>query len=274
MIASGTFDPPKESDISGLLTKPYISDQLTPDSDEKAVSERWLVTICATSLMLEGHDEPLVPAFILHAILLRHLALSQRRLPLISFSNHAEDIVTAFISVFAQTAKSILNDKIWTETMRDGGIDFDLADLVDGRLFRVIIELLSKGSFESSLPQIVKDEWNVASEAIRSITGVSLKLDVIPEMHIQEPQAKLAISTTNDVGEIAILPFNNPVFDKHLDCIHVTTETSLPTRMQALKLYRETSHWHNHRKPLNPKQLPEVKVSKWRNPLRTNQFYM
>jgi hypothetical protein len=50
-----------------------------------------------------------------------------------------------------------------------------------------------------------------------------------------------------------------------LECIHVTADTSVAYRLGSMKLYRETSHWHNHRKPLNPKQAPVQKVSKWRS---------
>jgi hypothetical protein len=67
-----------------------------------------------------------------------------------------------------------------------------------------------------------------------------------------------------DSEELAVLPFTNAVFDKHLECIHVKTDSSLSARLGAMKIYRETSHWHNHNKPLNPKVLPAQKVSKWR----------
>jgi hypothetical protein len=64
--------------------------------------------------------------------------------------------------------------------------------------------------------------------------------------------------------ELAALPFTNTVFDKHLECIHIKTDSSLPVKFGTMKIYPETSHWHNHRKPLNSKLLPAQKVPKWR----------
>lgn len=41
-----------------------------------------------------------------------------------------------------------------------------------------------------------------------------------------------------------------------------------------MKLYRETTHWHNFRKPLESKGAPIQSFSKWKNPQRLNQLYM
>jgi hypothetical protein len=45
-------------------------------------------------------------------------------------------------------------------------------------------------------------------------------------------------------AELAVMPFSNSVFDKHLECIHVTADESLPARLGVMKLYRETHHWY------------------------------
>jgi superfamily II DNA or RNA helicase len=268
---TGAKAPESAFQVDTWLSKPPIMSLL---SDDDVASETLVLSACTLAAMLSKYDiaSPLVSAFILHTVLTDHLTLSQRRLPLVEFDEKLDDEVEKFLEQYADTATTILSDRSWVESMRDNEVDYDLVDAVDGRLFRIIIEILLKGMVKDSLPQLVQQEWKVAVALVESLSGKNISNTAPTE---SSKVAKVEqLPQRDDVGEISVMTFSNQVFDKHLASIDVKVEASLSSRMAALKMYRETTHWHNYRKPLNPKQAPEVKVSKWRNPLRTNQFYM
>jgi hypothetical protein len=278
-------------DVEEWLSKQTIQEVLTEGS--KTVPESWFLTVYSLSVMLCAEaDTTLCSFFLLHVLIIKHLSLSQRRLPLIKFerdldrsSSRGDDSesesdsdrdgdfdrdIAEFLATFAEIAVELLADEKWADVMLMNAVKCDLADLVDGRLFRIVLQASLQGSLVSALPLDVRNDWSLVSEIIFTTYGKTLSLDPIQarlEAH------ELGAQTGEDVSELAVMPFSNSSFDKHLACIHVTTDATLPARLASMKLYRETTHWHN-RKPLISKQNPQLKVSKWKNPLRMNQFYM
>lgn len=233
--------------------------------------KQWGLTACCVSALLAQNSNTLLgSAFIMHTVLLKHLQLSQRRLPLITFETELENSVIDFLTDFADTAAAFLaNEQLMTAT-KTNGTKHDMVDLIDGRLFRVVLKAMLEGSMVSSLPYVIKDDWYTLSEAVLAISGESLSLDTDIEcLRTHEQEAH----NIDDSTKLAVMSFSNSVLDKHLACIHVTAEDPVPARLSSMKLYRETTHWHN-RKPLVVKKAPAVAISKWKNPLRMNQFYM
>jgi ATP-dependent RNA helicase DDX60 len=287
--------PPKQSgiDIEEWLSIPAVKDALTGGS--KMIPESWFLAVHSVSVMLSaGADETLCSIFLLHVLIIKHLALSQRRLPLIKFdedldksSNWGGDSesgsesvsegdgdfdrdIAEFLATFAETATKLLANRKWAEVMLTNSIKCNLADLMDGRLFRIVLQASFQDSLVSALPLAVRDDWSLVSEMVFATSGKVLSLNPIQgRLKVHE----LGAPNDEEVGELAVMPFSNSSFDKHLACIHITADASLPARLTSMKLYRETTHWHN-RKPLISKQNPQLKISKWKNPLRLNQFYM
>lgn len=201
-------------------------------------------------------------------MLIKYIPLSQRRLPLFTFDRDLEDSVTDFLTDFAEIAVAFLTSRKWVEFRRLCDTQCDLIDLVDGRLFRTILQAILKGSMVNKLPSAIKDDWAMLSEAVLDMSGRYLSLEIRKKDFNTYKQE----SDVCNVPGLAVMPFSNLVFDQHLVSIHIHTEPrGLP--FNGSKVYRETTHWHN-RKPLVLKQTPKVATSKWRNPSRMNQFYM
>jgi hypothetical protein len=115
----------------------------------------------------------------------------------------------------------------------------------------------------SPLPGAAHDDWRILLKIVKQLSGQDLSVD-----GSIEPEFSKSTATKDDYDsnseKLTVLPFSSPVFDKHLQCILVNTDISIAYRVGAMKLYRETPHWHNHRKPLTVKAPTVQIVSKWR----------
>ncbi|KAA8565170.1 hypothetical protein EYC84_010910 [Monilinia fructicola] len=264
-----------QSDSSERTTsiEDEVIQKLSAVSAKEQLTERSYFAVLSASHILEQNASQtfFTSALILHSVILNQIPLSKRRFPSIEFDEDFETEVTSFLSLFADTAQAILDNPTWYKFIETNNIQRDSHDLVDGRLFRVIIQTMCDKSLES-FPEPIQNEWVVLCNLTRDLSNQDLSLEGSPDLEF----AEIAECEDSDSGseELTVLPFTNAVFNKHLQCIHIKTDTSLSTQFGTMKLYRETSHWHNHKKPLVTKALPAQKVSKWRNPLRTNQFYM
>ena len=214
-------------------------------------------------LKLETDEAFMISAFVLHRILLNHVPLSKRRLPLVTFDEEFEEQITAFLAKFSRLAEKVLKAPEWTRLVNARKVVCDTVDLIDGRMFRVAMHGMCNNSLAGDVPQSVEEDWSILSRIMRDLTGEELSLE-----GSLEPDFSNTLAATEEFEykpeKLSVLPFSSPVFDKHLACIHVDTDKSIPYRVGAMKLYRETTHWHNHRKPLNAKVAPAEKVSKWR----------
>lgn len=254
----------KESKGPASAFSPAQFDKLAKAFADEDMSESYLLAIHGISTSLtHGADIFLASAFALHSVILQHVPLSQRRFGLVTFGADFDEEVDKYISNISSVFNAAVQDTRWNELMDKEEIETDAIDLIDGRLFRVVIQAMCDESFPKSIPKTSQEDWNTVCGLVKELCGKELSLE-----GSEEPESSETTTTKSDfepVAEnLAVLGFSNPVFDKHLECIHVEADASLPARLGALKIYRETSHWHNHKKPLNPKVAPVAKVSKWR----------
>lgn len=211
----------------------------------------------STVLKEENVDIFLPSAFALHVVLLNHLSIAQRSLPLVTFDDEFEDQVKLFLTS--------ISNIIWhtISTGKDSKLFQDPIDILDGRLFRVVIQAMCDGSLDGQLPEDAIEEWTSLNKAVAKLTSVKLS-----PKGSAKPVSSANTAAKQDLEEVSaetgVLPFSSPVFDKHLKSINVKTDTSLNTRLSSMKISRETQYWHNHRRPANPKYAPAPKVSKWR----------
>lgn len=196
-------------------------------------------------------DVFLSSAFLLHVLLLKHMPLAQRSLPLIVFDKAFEDQSNTFLSTVAGISSQLLEEY---ELLGSS------IDVVDGRLFRVLLQAMCDGSVEKQLSEQVLTEWNSITSVVQNATQKSLSLKG------SSAPASSETSTIEQASshDLSVLPFSSSVFDKHLECIQVKADTTIDARLGSMKLYRETSHWQNYNKPQNPKAAPVQKVSKWK----------
>ncbi|TVY52513.1 putative helicase [Lachnellula cervina] len=258
-----------------LQVKVEDLEELEEDSSIENESESYYLSAYAVSATLRNKDCDvfMASAFVIHSILLKHVPVSERRLPLVTFDEDFEDQINEFIAKLSNVLRYTLEDAAWTDLMASKEAERDTVDLIDGRLFRVVIQAMCDNTLKTALPLAARKDWSVLSTLVKQLSDQELSIQGSTEPESSESSASKSDFEQPD-EDLAVLPFSHPVFDKHLECIHVETDTSIPARLGSLKLYRETTHWHNHKKPLTTKPPVAQKVSKWRNPLRTNQFYM
>lgn len=275
-------------DVNGELHKPNtihsnISEEslvplLSVIKDSKGVfHERDYLTIFCLSKMLgrEAATGSLASAMLLHLACLRHLSFSQRRMNAVSFGSQDQDACFKnFVIEFSDIARNVMEDDVWREAMEENEISCDLEDLVDGRLLRAVIHAVGKKDLLSSLgPGPIRDDFKSLCGALHSLCMDDTSLD---EQTVFRTEANHE-GYSKALGR-SVLPFSNPVFDKHLGSIHISVDTSSSARHEQYlpTISKELSHWHNPKKLLDPKKVnPDGRpVTKWRNPLRSNQMYM
>ncbi|CAG8978987.1 hypothetical protein HYALB_00011031 [Hymenoscyphus albidus] len=222
-------------------------------------------------LQNEDCDVFLASAFILHTVTQKHVTLADRRLPLVRFDKPFEQKLETFLEKLSMIFHKTMEHESWAPFMAQRRAENDTIDLVDGRVLRALIQAMCNNkSLEDSLSTDASKDWKILCRIVMHLAEEELSLK-----GSTGPKSSKAKSQTESSSEdISVLPFSHPVFDKHLECIHVDADTSVQARLGSMQLYREITHWHNFNKPLNPKVPLQVKVSKWRNPLRLNQFYM
>jgi hypothetical protein len=250
-------------DLDSLMDDVDVEKLVEMFSDE-GLSEGYSLAAYAVSVMLQHGDCDafLASAFMMHCVVLKNVPISQRRLPLIKFDLEFEETIDEFFTNFSDISRNVMEHSKWVETMEKQATECDNMDLVDGRLFRAVLQAVDNNTFNGITEEAAND-WSSLCEIVKKISGEDLSTSGTLEIQDSEV-APATVDESSSSENISVLPFSSPVFDKHLSCIHVTTDSSIPSRIGALKLYRETTHWHDHRKPLVQKAAPTEKVSKWR----------
>jgi ATP-dependent RNA helicase DDX60 len=181
----------------------------------------------------------------------------------VRFDDDFEEQIDEFIAKLSDILRYAMEDAKWTDLLTSKEAQRDAVDLIDGRLFRVVIQAMCDNSLKDALPLAARNDWSYLSHLVMQLADEELSMQGSTEPESSETSASKS-DFEQPQEDLAVLPFSHPIFDKHLECIHVETDTSLPARLGSMKLYRETTHWHNHKKPLTTKAPVAQKVSKWR----------
>lgn len=262
-------------DVEQWLEDPSTLNTLASEVSE-SIPGSWVVGAVGSSAILQETSEYnlLASAYMLHLVILKRLPLAQRRLPLIRFEEEFDNKISHFLELFSEIVTKIVDNDAFVDVMEKLGVNCDLVDMVDGRLFRATVEAMLTGPLKGAVPASLGDDWSLVFDLVHSLSGKSLIVDAPKERKVENADAENNAKEV-DIGESAVLSLDEPVFDKHLSAIHVDVDTTLSSKLASLKLYREASYWQTHKRPaVQMKQLPVEKVSKWKNPLRKNQFYM
>lgn len=234
------------------------------------LTERQALIAAAVSTLMQDHPSiddstcaQLCCVLLLHSALLAHLPLSSRRLG----DQSGNDATKNFLRSVSQHAQSILRSDKWRSLSAFSG-SCDVADLIDGRLFLQLVEQPNAPSAE------VMATFTKLFKAAESLLGSSLP----KEMPQPSGTGKQGSAEQSQPSKLAVLPFSNPVFDKHLESVHLDVDELAGDEqsVSSHKIFREVTHWHNAKKPIiqKPKE-PTAAAAKqefWAK--KRNQMFM
>ncbi|KAJ9659231.1 hypothetical protein H2198_003235 [Neophaeococcomyces mojaviensis] len=246
-------------------------------SEFSSLSERQQLAVISVNTMLKAVPPQitaqmwmkLCAAFLLHQALLESLPLTIRRVDGCAGSH----LTMRFIDTLAKIAASLLYSPSWNTTNSSLSGVCNVVDFVDGRLFHnVVAERVSIGSLAFA-------KFKELGAAVAALSSNDISLE--DELGMQ-PSSKTHFFSSPDSGkilpdEVAVLPFQNRIFDKHLERIRIQVDQdgSSAQSITAGKIFKELSHWHNARKPLVQRAAAVAKDPKraaWA--LRSNQRFM
>jgi hypothetical protein len=240
------------------------------------LSERdsFIASVVAKMVGKQSIPESLLSALLLHSAILKEVPLSKRRLATVEVDESDQDIFRGLLQEFSKVATLMIEHS--TPQMDGNTPTADLVDIVDGRLLKVVLHAINEDIEESPLPAIVIQNFQVLSETVESASGVKLVLgDAHPISTRVLPIPKAA---TDHAIKLSVLPFSNSVFDEHLAPIKLDVDSSVhrSDRLFPSIMAREITHWHNAKRPIDPKKALAAKpvVSRRWNPLRSNQKLM
>jgi hypothetical protein len=258
-----------------LRTLPRTDSEKSSSASTDLFTERLsLVAFTIAELLSKSPEQaPLASALLLHAVLLIHVPLSNRRIKRVKLAD--ADVLRAyrgFLEDFTVIARAAIDDVHWRQHFDDAEGHCDVADLLDGRLFKMVLSTIQGQSDAVTLlpREIVRDFDSIAS-FVELQSGVQLQL---LEKHHLTGQV-LVPSPERNVTP-SVLPFSNPVFDHHLASIKINVDVTDSAVMdgRTARIFKEITHWHNKR-ALDIKGTKPIRNDKaGQRYLRSNQRYM
>ncbi|EME44870.1 hypothetical protein DOTSEDRAFT_70804 [Dothistroma septosporum NZE10] len=247
-----------------------VSAELEKLSKHKArLTERSALIIITISRLLGGENAirpQAAAALLLHQAILEHAPLATRRVDAVSDAKQAQEVLTQV----ASTAEMILNSTSWQTTMVDWQVSRDVMDAVDGRLFIKVAQAQPEVTSE------VKATFeNILSAVATLMDTGALDLPSVADTK-SLPDAKVETATRSH-DDIAVLPFSNKVFDKHLESVRIEVDAAAESErsLASRKIFQEVTHWHNAKRPIKVKapETPQDARQASRE-ARRNQWFM
>ncbi len=263
-------------DLESRLSKFEISTRSKGGINGNTFSERILLTIFTLAQVLREDStfQNLALAFLIHTVLIEELPLSSRRQYWASVEGASDLHVVKFLSAFAAVSQDIMQEDSWKQALETRNVSCEIADLVDGRLFRGVIHQLSEGFNESELSPEIISELGILTQALYSICGVQLQSDIRKNTSNRTVTAMENLNLLDESRNTSVLPFSNRVFDKYLASISISVNNFKLPEGQSARIFREVSHWHNAKRRLESKIALPVSDREKSRALRRNQFFM
>ncbi|KAI9783682.1 MAG: hypothetical protein M1839_003530 [Geoglossum umbratile] len=238
-------------------------------------TERLNLTLLALEKLLiaEPKRAPLVSAFLLHAVLLGHIPLSHRRMREIQLTEESALSYRKFLDDFATAALCEISHSGWAQLFDERGDQCDVVDLVDGRLFKVVLfAIQGQSDVRTLLPEQVVQEFIPLAASLEKKCGVRLvptrKCDLL---------GKAIVPALEKSAIPPVLSFSHTVFDLHLASIQINVDVLNSPALgdRSSRIFREISHWHNSKRPIDKIQAGRIYNDKARQRLlRSQQRYM
>ncbi|KAJ8133051.1 hypothetical protein O1611_g576 [Lasiodiplodia mahajangana] len=194
-------------------------------------------------------------AIVLHGVITSHTRLNERSLAprwptwIGATARHLDTFLNDFCDEITFVISSDIEDSL------PRVLSWDVFDIIDGRLFLSLYAILSKGG---SIPAVLVDKAKPLITCVEKWSGVSLldydSLQISTSPDVERPHAK---STTScDLSQATILPFNHELLNQFLAPIHLRT-SQLDEGVTEQKIFQELTHWHNAKKAIDPKKIPK-----------------
>ncbi|KAF2276452.1 DEAD/DEAH box helicase-like protein [Westerdykella ornata] len=258
---SATPEPPFHEGLREAL------DKVKTNEKNSALTEREYLSLVVLSKLLREEDTSGYHA----SAFLRHLTLLTE-LPLPNRSVVSEPLLGAdqeFLHKFIQEARRVLDSGAWGPRFSDFKVNHcDIADLVDGHLFSACLHDQHCGA---------GPRYELLRGALNAL-GASIKEQASNE-HLGGSKHKPAPhAQPTESRPYAVLPFENDVIAKHLAPIHLAVDRfGDEPDARADKIFREVSHWHNSKRPIDPKLRDEQLARTQKQQFfarRRNQWFM
>ncbi|KAL1630616.1 hypothetical protein SLS54_000487 [Diplodia seriata] len=213
---------------------------------EQKLSERLYLVIATAANLVSAGDLPQadIASFFLHAVLQSQLSLESR-----SFSSSTStEASQRVLERFSGTALAVMKSPLWETFVDEAQLPCDISDLVDGRLYNMVL------AKQIPLPKL-------GSEFER-IIGSLVALDTV-ELGRQSELEDVPKHTPEQSSESyrKLLPFSSEGFDKHLEPVQLDIDSQAVQQPndKDSRAFRELTHWHNNKRPLNRKAVMTAK---------------
>ncbi|KAI8953917.1 hypothetical protein F4801DRAFT_66209 [Xylaria longipes] len=220
----------------------------------KGRSYRELLTAVVLSRVLQSgcvkELKIMTVAMILHDVIIINTKLAERSLAL-TWPIQDSKAVGTFLERFCQETTNIIESDLGESLAT--GLNWDIFDIIDGRLFLSLHSFLSEGE---PIPITLIDKAKPLITCVEKWSGVSLLdnncLRILTNSEAEKPQAKLMTPSCRQL-QATILPFNHELLNKFLEPVHLQT-TQLHEEVNEGKVFRELTHWHNAKLALGSKK--------------------
>ncbi|KAL1297753.1 hypothetical protein AAFC00_006291 [Neodothiora populina] len=240
----------------------------TLQADSLDLSERDQLTAIALSRMIAKDDEALTSSMniLYHTALLSILPLSARRL------EEVDCTAAEHLTSFNRTAAEILESQAWSKFHDKGAASCDVADLVDGRLLNIVNASGVPGIQSMAGPLQMK--YEVLRKAVEKLSSKVLQESTQGDGQTASSHARTPADGLSK--EPKVLPFRNPVFDKHLESVQLAIDEDADEHgsPSAARIFREVTYWNNAKRPIIPKGVPAVNAKQEFWAARRNQWFM
>ncbi|KAI9723453.1 MAG: hypothetical protein M1828_004183 [Chrysothrix sp. TS-e1954] len=261
----------------GGTARNKVEEQISRLPDLTAFHDREIVTLLALNAMLtqDALQKPFAVQLLFQMSCLVHLALASRQVESIdcAASTHVSLIK------FADHCRGLLNDDMLDAALLERGYQYELADLVDGRLLNLVINADAGALLEAcdrKTHEAIQNHFEALIKSLEDLSGTDLDSEFGSRMP-HDASAKDQVNKISPQSTVTVLPFSNKVFDKHLQSIHLTIDSKeyLNDHDRSSRIFKELSHWHNASRPLTSKAMVQTsaKDKEWRV-LRRQQWFM
>lgn len=256
--------------LPGSLSGECIKDREQAAEDAltgpSVLSERIYLTLATLARILQRDSSKILLAvgFLIHTVLIGDARISDRSQSWDARVGDKQLETSNFIIEFCILSRKFSDDRRWSDAMDNLSVKCDIADLIDGRLFNQI----ATGLMAKSFGQGDQLAW-VRPKLDNLIQVLSSLIDVRVEYQEQLNISRREVSTKPN--KISVLPFSNPVFDKHLKSINIPAGSSKIISNESAGIFHAMSHSFNTKG--RSEFHPQSDKDKARA-LRRNQFFM
>ena len=192
---------------------------------------------------------PYVKALLLQLVFMRHCSINGRSFELRGSGFAWDSPPTQFICALGEPARRILDS--WNSGPFANSA-WDAFDLFDGRLYLALLRSSDNMALSSALNQ----EFTHLGALLEHLCGYNVTANPPAKLTDTDEETRLKNAKRQpgqSVPAFSVLPFSHPIWDEFLTSVHIHTETAISSPVDH-KVHKELTHWHNYKKPIDPKQ--------------------